>query len=200
VPTATTVLEQENPVARSFHDIGLAAWFGGSLMGAVGLNGASAEVTDAHDRTRVANAGWGRWMPVNAVAIGSHLLGGAQLTLGNKSRIAAQQGVATAAAAKAGLTAAALAATAYSGKLGSDLMEIEEQAQQFGSGVPTEGGTQPADETPPEARDVQRRLRIAQWVVPALTGALFVLDAYMSEQERPAAVARGFFDRVMPNR
>ncbi|MFF2206234.1 hypothetical protein [Streptomyces sp. NPDC058145] len=30
-----------NTVIRSLHDLGLAAWFGGSLMGAVGLNGAA---------------------------------------------------------------------------------------------------------------------------------------------------------------
>ncbi|MEU6943126.1 hypothetical protein ABZ943_42090, partial [Streptomyces rubiginosohelvolus] len=28
---------------RSAHDLGLAAWFGGALMGAVGLNGAAEE-------------------------------------------------------------------------------------------------------------------------------------------------------------
>jgi len=33
----------DNTVARTLHDLGLAAWFGGSLMGAVGLNGAAAE-------------------------------------------------------------------------------------------------------------------------------------------------------------
>jgi hypothetical protein len=34
-------MAQVNTVARSLHDLGLAAWFGGSLMGAVGLNGAA---------------------------------------------------------------------------------------------------------------------------------------------------------------
>lgn len=197
---ATDVLESENPIARSLHDMGLAAWFGGSLMGAVGLNGASAEAGDPVERTRVANAGWGRWMPVNAAAIGTHLLGGAQLTLGNTERIAGQRGVATATAAKAGLTAAALAATAYSGKLGNDLMEIEESAQQSGEGLPAEGATEPSEEMPPEARDTQRKLRVMQWAVPALTGGLLLLNAYMGEQERPAAAAKGFWERLSPNR
>jgi hypothetical protein len=31
-------MAQDNTLARSLHDVGLAAWFGGSLMGAVGLN------------------------------------------------------------------------------------------------------------------------------------------------------------------
>jgi hypothetical protein len=36
----------DNTVARTLHDLGLAAWFGGSLMGATGLNGAAAAVED----------------------------------------------------------------------------------------------------------------------------------------------------------
>ena len=58
-------MAQDNTVARSLHDLGLAAWFGGSLMGAVGLNGAAGAVDPAEQRLRVANAGWARWTPVN---------------------------------------------------------------------------------------------------------------------------------------
>lgn len=54
-------MPEQHTLARALHDAGLAAWFGGALMGAVGLNGASQEVSDHRDRTRVANAGWGRW-------------------------------------------------------------------------------------------------------------------------------------------
>lgn len=191
------VLEQQNPVARSLHDLGLAAWFGGSLMGAVGVNGAAAEVPDASLRARVANAGWGRWMPVNALAIGLHLVGGAQLTAANKERMAAQAGVATASAAKAALTAAALGVTAYAGKLGNDLMRMEESLREDeGEGLPAGGGTEPTEGTPPEAAGTLRRLRLLQWMVPAFTGALLVLSAYMGEQQRPAAAARGFLDRL----
>ena len=35
-----------NTLSRSLHDVGLAAWFGGSLMGAIGLNGGAAEAKD----------------------------------------------------------------------------------------------------------------------------------------------------------
>jgi hypothetical protein len=51
----------DNTVSRSLHDLGLATWFGGSLMGAVGLNGAAAEVEEPKQRLRVANSGWNRW-------------------------------------------------------------------------------------------------------------------------------------------
>ena len=46
----------ESTLARSLHDVGGAAWFGGSLMGAVGVNGAAAEVSEPGQRARVANA------------------------------------------------------------------------------------------------------------------------------------------------
>ena len=52
---------KHNTVARTLHDVGLAAWFGGSLMGAAGLNGAAAVVDDPAQRLRVANSGWARW-------------------------------------------------------------------------------------------------------------------------------------------
>ena len=50
----------DNTISRSLHDVGLAAWFGGSLMGAVGLNGAAAQVQEPKQRLRVASSGWNR--------------------------------------------------------------------------------------------------------------------------------------------
>ena len=84
----------DNTVARTLHDLGLAAWFGGSLMGATGLNGAAAVVEDPTQRLRVANSGWARWTPLNLAGIAAHLAGGAVLTGANKGRLAGQQGVA----------------------------------------------------------------------------------------------------------
>jgi hypothetical protein len=61
-------MSQRDTVLRSMHDAGLAAWFGGSLMGAVSLNGAAAQANSPTDRLRIASAGWDRWAPVNAAA------------------------------------------------------------------------------------------------------------------------------------
>jgi hypothetical protein len=93
-------MAQDNTLARSLHDIGLATWFGGSLMGAVGLNGAAAVVDQPAQRLRVANAGWARWTPVNLAGIAAHVAGGAVLLAGNKGRLATQRGVAGATVAK----------------------------------------------------------------------------------------------------
>ncbi len=179
-----------NTVARSLHELGLAAWFGGSLMGAIGLNGAAAEVDRQEQRARVANAGWNRWTPVNLGAIAAHLAGSALLTLGNKSRVVGQKGVGATSVAKTGITAAALAATAYSRALGQKVISAGD--------VPVEGGTTPAPETPPEVADAQRKLEKLQWAIPALTGVLVVTDALMGEQQRPSEVASGVVQRLRP--
>jgi hypothetical protein len=182
----------DNTVSRSLHDLGLATWFGGSLMGAVGLNGAAADVEEPKQRLRVANAGWNRWTPVNLAGIAAHLAGGAVLLGANKGRVASQQGVAQATVVKTALTGAALAATAWSRALGAKLDQADE--------VPVEGGTDPSIDTPEDVAKAQRQLKVLQWVIPALTGAVLVLNARMGEQQRPAQITGGLLGRLRPGR
>ena len=183
-------MAESNTVARALNELGLAAWFGGSLMGAIGVNGAAAEVEPKQQRARVANAGWNRWTPVNLVFIGAHLVGSTLLTAGNKSRIAGQKGVAKTSAAKTVVTGAALAATAYARVLGQKVIASGD--------VPVEGGTTPAYETPPAVADAQRKLNKLQWTIPALTGGLVLFDALMGEQQRPTQAASGVLGRILP--
>src|SRR6266487_4238950 len=120
-------MTDRNTLVRSMHDLGAAAWFGGSLMGAVGLNGASQDAADPADRARLAAAGWARWSPVGAAA----------------------------------------------------------------GRVESEGGTQPSGDTPADVASAQRRLRVVQWVIPALTGVVVLLGAQQGEQQRPAEIVKG---------
>jgi hypothetical protein len=182
----------DNTVSRSLHDLGLATWFGGSLMGAVGLNGAAADVEEPTQRLRVANAGWNRWTPVNLAGIAAHVAGGAVLLGANKGRVASQQGVAQATVVKTALTGAALAATAWSRALGAKLDQAGE--------VPVEGGTEPSGDTPEDVAKAQRQLKVLQWVIPALTGAVLVLNARMGEQQRPTQATSGLLSRLRPRR
>lgn len=176
-------MSERNTVVRSLHDVGLAAWFGGALAGAVGINGAAADVPDPRQRLTVASSGWARWTPVNAVAIGAHLVGGAGLLLANRKRVVGQRGVGASTVAKLVLTAAALGVTAYSGVLGRQVAE--------GVGAPAEGGTTPAADTPPEVAKAQQQLAVTQWVIPALTGGIAVLTAVHGEQQRPSQQITG---------
>src|SRR3954470_8722942 len=86
-------MSERNSLVRSLHDLGLAAWFGGSLAGAVGINGAAADVPDKAMRLPVAHAGWARWSPVNLAAIGAHLVGVVGLLVANRDRVRNQKGV-----------------------------------------------------------------------------------------------------------
>lgn len=194
-------MAETNTTARALHDLGLGAWFGGSLMGAVGLNGASAEVPDPKDRVRVGNAGWGRWMPINAAAIGAHLLGGLQLMRVNKGRVAAQEGVGTATTVKTVATVAALGATAYSGLLGQKVMKAEADAARHtppSVGLEAEDATSPAPQTPEDVATAQRQLKMLQWAIPALTGLMLIANARLGEQQRPKEVLHGLASRVNP--
>jgi enoyl-CoA hydratase/carnithine racemase len=176
-------MSERNTLAHALHDLGLAAWFGGSLMGAVGVNGAAADVDDPRQRARVANAGWARWTPVNALAIGAHLVGGAQLLKANKGRVATQKGVLANTNVKMALTAGALGATAYSRVLGKKMQKAGD--------VPVAGGTDSLSSTPPEVAKAQKQLSALQWAIPGLTGAILASSALHEEQQRPSQVLGG---------
>jgi hypothetical protein len=165
------------------HDLGLAAWFGGSLFGAVGLNGASAAVKDPVDRVTVANAGWARWAPVNAAAIGVHAIGGIALIAANKGRVVAQKGTRGNTIVKGALTLAAMGVTAYSGSQGARLGK--------NSPTPAASGVDPSPATSPEAASAQKQLKLLQWSIPVLTGVLLVLGAQQGEQQKPTEMKKG---------
>ncbi len=176
-------MTERNTLAHALHDIGLAAWFGGSLMGAIGVNGAAADVDDPRQRARVANAGWGRWTPFNAAAIGAHLVGGAQLMRANKGRVAAQNGVLANTNTKLVLTAGALGATAYARVLGKKMQKAGD--------VPVDGGTDALGTTPPEIAKAQKQLSALQWAIPGLTGAMLASSSLHEEQQKPSQVVGG---------
>lgn len=172
-----------NTIIRTLHDLGAAAWFGGSLMGAVGLNGAAAAVKDPHDRGRVASVGWAKWSPVNAAAIGAHVIGGAGILYANRGRAKYQSGVRSNTVTKLAVTGAALGATAWSGALGAKIAQSENQTAQ--------GATEPASETPSDVATAQQQLKYLQWALPVLTGAILVLGAQQGEQQRPKEIVSG---------
>jgi hypothetical protein len=172
--------------ARSLNDLGLAAWFGGSLMGAVGLNQAAAGAVGSDEAAIAAGAGWASWTPVQLGAIGAHLVGATALAFGNKSRVGAQRGVATTSAIKTALTVAALATTAYARILGQRVIRSDE---------PARSGTAPTHAATSDVAGAQRQLRVLQWAIPALTGGMIVCDAVLGEQQRPTSVAAGVLGR-----
>lgn len=169
-----------NLLSRSMHDLGAAAWFGGSLMGAVGLNGAAAEAKDPRERTRLSSLGWKRWAPVQAAALGVHAVGGIGLIADNKTRIAAQKGEPGTTIVKAVVTVAGMAATLYSGMLGK---KVEQLANEGG-----EGATEPRPGASKELASAQKQLKLLQWSLPVFSGAVIVLGAKEGELQRPGSL------------
>ena len=172
-----------NIPSRVLHDLGLAAWFGGTLANAVALNRAAGAASDASSTGRVANEGWNAWTPVNAAAIGLHLGGAIGQLNGNKDRLATQQGVGTMAIVKTVLTAAALGVTAYSRSLG--------QVVNSQNNPSSRSGTKPTKRTKAEIAAAQEQLDALQWVIPALTGTLVAISSYAGEQQRASEVIKG---------
>lgn len=176
-------MTRRNTFSRSMHDLGAAAWFGGSLAGVVAINGASNDISDRADRARVASAGWARWSPVAAASIGAHLVGGAGILWANRKRVGYESGVTANTVAKLVVTAAAMGTTAYSGVLGAKVASAGR--------VDAESGTTPSPKTPDDVANAQQQLTVLQWATPVLTAAIIALGAQQGEQQNPTQRLRG---------
>ena len=172
-------MSERNTLIRSLHDVGLAAWFGGSLMGAVGLNGGASTAHDPRERLAISSAGWAKWAPVQLAAIAAHGIGGIGLIIANKGRLAGQAEARSNTGVKLVITGIAGAATLYSGILGG---VIATHSSEGGDTVTTPNAA--ASKTLAAA---QTKQKILQWVVPATTVVLIVLAAQQGEQQRPIA-------------
>ncbi|MFM9921225.1 hypothetical protein [Lacisediminihabitans sp. H27-G8] len=170
-------MTKRNTFIRSLHDIGLAAWFGGALMGAVGLNGATAAATPSSERLRLSSLGWSRWAPLQLAAIAVHGVGGVGLIASNKGRLLVQPESRANTVVKIVVTALAGASTLYSGILGKTIHDHQDE--------PTDGVTEPSPESSDALSTAQDRQRILQWITPALTLVMIVLAAQQGEQQRP---------------
>jgi len=169
-----------NLIARSVHDLTAAAWFGGSLMGAIGLNGAAAEARDPAERTRLSSAGWMKWAPIQTAAFASHLVADLAIAWENKERIAKQDGVARDTVIKTAVTLAGAAVTLYAGILGKKVEKLADQG--------AVGATESKADASEELKSAQDQLRMLQWAIPAFAGAVIFLGAKHGEMQRPKNV------------
>ena len=176
-----------NLIARSLHDLTAGAWFGGSLMGAIGLNGAAPAAKDSTERTRLSSLGWKKWAPVQAGAFAVHLLSGLAVIWENKGRTAAQEGVAGLNVYKTAVTLAGAGVTLYAGILGSKVEKLAAEG--------SEGATEPKPGASDELKAAQKQLKILQWAIPVFAGWVIVLGARHGELQRPKNVIQGLLQR-----
>jgi hypothetical protein len=172
-------MSQRNTFIRSLHDLGLGAWFGGSLMGATGLNGAAAGAKDPVERLTLSSLGWGKWAPVQIAALTAHAVGGVGLILANRGRLATQQEGRTNTGIKLVITFLAVGTTFYSGIVGKKMSDHASEG--------TDGTTEPSESASKALTSAQNQQKILQWATPALTGILVILGAQQGEQQRPFA-------------
>ncbi|MGA8788414.1 MAG: hypothetical protein WB535_05645 [Paenarthrobacter sp.] len=172
-----------NLVARSLHDLTAAAWFGGSLMGAIGLNGAAAEAKDPTERTRLSSKGWGKWAPVQTAAFAGHLAADLAIAWENKGRIAKQDSVAANTIYKTVVTLAGAAVTLYAGVVGKKVDELSEEG--------AEGATEPRAGASDELKAAQTQLKALQWAIPAFAAWVIILGAKHGEMQRPKNILKG---------
>jgi hypothetical protein len=181
-------MPRRDTLVRSMHDIGLAAWFGGALMGNVGLNAGAASDASPAERVTIAARGWSRWAPVQWAAIVLHGVGGIGLVRGNKMRLVGQLESRRNAGVKAavtGLAVASSAGSAIAGKLIGDHIYADPQRVD-----------DPSASASTAMQRAQRVQRVLQWATPALTLGLIVLAAQQGEQQRPV---KGLFRTTLDN-
>ncbi len=172
-----------NLFARSVHDLSAAAWFGGSLMGAVGLNGAASYAKEAAERTRLSSLGWKMWAPVQTGAFVAHLASLGPILWENKGRYAAQDGVMSATWVKTGVTLAGAAVTLYAAVLGKKVDKLANEGAM--------GATEPGPQSSEELAKAQKQLRQLQWAIPGFAATVIVLGAKHGEMQRPTNVKQG---------
>jgi hypothetical protein len=185
-------------VAQAVHDLGSALWFGGSVMGAAGVNKSGQQLTQGIDRIRVASSAWGRFAPAQWAGIGATLLAGLRLTQVGGRRLALQEGFGTVGGLKAGFAVAGAAATGFAAYSGSRIGALAEEAEKQGTPVQVKDATLPTDLTPPDIARWQRRQRVAQSLVPLLAGANIVCNSWLVQSYRAGSTIKGVVRRLLP--
>jgi hypothetical protein len=193
-------MSDNHAVAQAVHDLGSAVWFGGSVMGVAGVNKSGEDLASDIDKVRVANSAWSRFGPVEWAGIAATLAAGLRLTQVGKGRIALQQGFGRTGSVKAAVAVTGAAATAWSTYCGTRIGKLAEAAHAQGQPVDVHDATIPSTGTPPEIAKWQKRQRVAQTLVPVLSGMNIVLGSYLVQSYRSGATAKGVLHRVLPGR
>ena len=142
-------------VARAAHDVGLAAWLGGSMYGKFALNPAVKLIPDKPVRGSVTNAAWNGYNLINGVGLGAAAVGwsAARFTEAHPDKLSPREQAVS-------VTKDVLMGTAVLTGLLNGVQAARLAKQAPGGAVPIESGTVPAPETPPAAAKIQRSLGV----------------------------------------
>jgi hypothetical protein len=172
--------------AQVAHDVGLAAWLGGSMFGKFAHNPSLRLITSPTERGQVANAAWNGYNVVNAVGLGSagaaHVA--ARLTELQPGNLTDRER--TLVSGMDVLMGVAVVSGVANFALGAALARQAPDAA-----VPMETGTEPSPATPRRAARLQRAIGVLG-TVNIISGVLLVADN--------AVFRRGAFSRPATRR
>jgi len=178
-------MKEASKFGKVAHNLGLSAWFGGTLFGQVALNPTVSSISDKSERGRVLNEAWARFQAVNMPAALSTLLG---WRLGGV-REDAELRVPGLTRAKDVLLGGAAFNTLASAVLGATV--ASRASEGF---VPVRSGTTPAPETPPSAARALRLLRFFSNGSVALLAASVIVSGLI---EAASPKPRGLLSRLL---
>lgn len=161
---------------RAAHDVGLAAWLGGSMFAKFAMNPSLSRISEPAERGSVASAAWNGYNLVNAAGLGAGALGwaAARLTEAEDAELSGTEQKLS--QAKDVLMTAAVVTGVLSGIQGGRL------ARQAPEGaVPIEDGTTPTNETPEKAASMQRSLGVLGNANIAIGVALVSVNAVLAQ-------------------
>ena len=191
-------MSDEHVLAQALHDLGAAVWFGGSVMGVVGVNSSGADLEAGIDRVRVASSAWNRFAPIQWAGIAATVGAGLRLTQVGGRRLALQEGFGRTGAVKAAVTLLGAAATAYAAYCGQRIGTLAEDVHERGEPLEVRDATRPTAATPAEIARWQGRQRLVQYAVPLLAGANIALNSSLVQSYRAGATATGVARRILP--
>jgi hypothetical protein len=178
-------MKEASKFGKVAHNLGISAWFGGTLFGQVSLNPSVSSISDRSERGRVLNEAWARFQTVNLPAVLSTLLG---WRLGGV-REDAELRAPGLTRAKDVLLGGAAFNTVASAVLGATVASRAPKGF-----TPVRSGNIPAPETPPGAARALRLLRFfSNGSVVLLAASVIVSGLIEAADPKP----RGLLSRLL---
>jgi hypothetical protein len=178
-------MRKTSKTGKVAHDLGLSAWFGGTLFGQVSLNPAVSAISDQRERGQILNEAWGRFQAANLPEMLSTLLGWRLGGVRDDSEMRAPD-----------LTRAkdVLLGGAAFNTLASAILGASTAAVSRGGATLVRSGTKPSPQTPPGAALALRLLRFTGNGSLVLLAATVVVSALIEATEPKL---RGLFSRLL---
>ena len=175
---------------RAIRNMGLAAWFGSSLMGLAALgHGVNDAISDPVERHRVLDAGWKGSRGLTAGAVTAYVVGVGLVRFDGKpfdNGVPRWLTEGPESPLRAWLTGTALGAAVAAKRLRSKgLREIEQANAGAGSGTATGTVATTTTTEPPEVARRARTGRVLHAVVPAATG--WLMYSHLKEDMQQAS-------------